>query len=104
MAKKNEEGAKSASEAPEVAVSAAEAAPKVPEVDVAKVAAVPVGAVTTATVMAKISLYKGIAPAPVIGNYSFAREQGLSELKPGVHSMPRHVAEVLVDRGWAQFV
>lgn len=67
------------------------------------VSAVPVKAATK-TNMCRVSLFVTLDPAPTIGTYSFAAEQSLSLLKAGVHTMPRHVAEVLVDKQLAAFV
>lgn len=52
----------------------------------------------------KVSVYQEINPAPTVGNVSCVRDLGMEKLTKGVHSLPRCVAEVLVDRGIAAFV
>lgn len=59
---------------------------------------------TDASELVKVSVFQTITPAPTVGNVSLTRDHGMETLNKGVHSLPKCVAEVLVDRGIAAYV
>ena len=59
---------------------------------------------TDANELVRVSVFSRISPAPTVGNISLPLDLGIETLEKGVHSLPRCVAEVLVDRGIGAYV
>ncbi len=66
--------------------------------------AVAVEEIDPATDMVRVSINTEIEPAPRVGGIDMVRDFGVSKLTKGIHSVPRVVAVVLVDKGLAQMI
>lgn len=54
--------------------------------------------------MVRFALTSDISPAPVVGEINMTRDYGVTDLKKGIVTIPKGVADVLHDKGYGEIV